>query len=69
MACVPPSMQFLLQGGETPLLLASQSGHRDCVELLLGAKADPNLQDAVTRAEGWGVAPMVVGANACVVGV
>ncbi len=42
-------------------------GHRDCADLLLGRKADPNLQNKVTRGEGWEVAPMVVGADACII--
>ena len=45
------------------------SRNRDIAELLLDRKADVNLQDQVTRGEGWGVAAMVVGADACIVGV
>ena len=56
-----------IQDGETPLMQASYCGHRDCAELLLSRKADPNLQEKVTRGEGWGVAPMVVGADACII--
>ena len=44
-------------------------GHRDLAELLLANKADVNIQDKVTRGEGWGGAAMVVGAGACIVGV
>ena len=43
------------------------NGHLDLAALLLAYKADPNLQDYVTRGEGWGVAPMVVGVDACVI--
>ena len=58
-----------IQDGNSPLYAASVGGHRDCAELLLGRKADVNLQNKVTRGEGWEVAPMVVGADACIVGV
>ena len=58
-----------IQNGVTPLYEASINGHRDLAELLLANKAGVNLQDNVTRGEGWGVAPMVVGADACIVGV
>jgi len=34
----------ILQEGYTALYLAAQEGHEDIVELLLGAKADPNLK-------------------------
>ena len=56
-----------IQNGKTPLTLASQGGHRDCAELLLGRKADVDHQNKVTRGEGWEVAPMVVGADACII--
>ena len=42
-------------------------GHRDCAELLLGRKAEIDHQDNVTRGEGWEVAPMVLGADACII--
>ena len=58
-----------IQAGKTPLHVASINGRRDCAELLLGRKADVNLQDNVTRGEDWEVAAMVVGADACIVGV
>ena len=61
--CNPPC----IQDGETPLHSASGDGHRDLAELLLANKADPNLQNNVTRGEGWEVAPMVVGADACII--
>ena len=53
-----------IQRGGTPLVEACNRGQRDLVELLLANKADVNLQTNVTRGEGWGVAPMVVGADA-----
>ena len=56
-----------IQDGDTPLMWASEFGQRDCVELLLSHDADPNLQNNVTRGEGWEVAPMVVGADACII--
>ena len=57
-----------IQEGETPLHVASgENGQVDCVELLLANKANPNRQDKVTRGEGWEVAPMVVGADACII--
>jgi len=61
----PPCTQW----GNTPLLSASRSGHRDLAELLLSNKADPNHQNNVTRVEGREVAPMVVGADSCIVGI
>ena len=33
------------QNGTTPLIMASQNGHKEIVDTLLGAKADPNLID------------------------
>ena len=59
----PPCIQL----GGTPLHVASWKGHLDYAELLLGRKADVNLQDKVTRGEGWRVAPMVLGADSCIV--
>ena len=56
-----------IQYGRTSLMLASEGGHRDCMELLLRHKADINHQDKVTRGEGWEVAPMVLGADACII--
>ena len=58
-----------IQRGRTPLHVASEEGQRDCIELLLGSKADVNLQNKVARGEGWEVARMVVGADADIVGV
>ena len=57
-----------IQDGNTPLALASLKGHRDCADLLLSRKAAIEHQNKVTRGEGWGVAPMVVGADACING-
>ena len=34
-----------MNGGATPLYIASQEGHMDAVTLLLKANADPNIQD------------------------
>ena len=56
-----------IQNGDTPLALASVKGHLDCADLLLGRKANVNRQNWVTRGEGWEVAPMVVGADACII--
>ena len=56
-----------IQDDATPLLYASVEGHLDCAELLLANKAGVNLQDKVTRGEGWEVAPMLVGADACII--
>ena len=50
MVCATPR----IQNGDTPLLWASKSGHRDCVEVLLNHKADPEYQDEVTRGRGLG---------------
>ena len=51
------------QNDYMPLHAASKEGQRDCAELLLANKADPNLPNKVTRGEAWGVPPMVVGAD------
>ena len=57
------------QDGDTPLMRASYNGHRDCADLLLTRKAEVDQQDKVTRGEGWEVAPMVLGADACIIDV
>ena len=49
-------------------MLASEKGHRDCAQLLLGRKADIDQQNKVTRGEGWEVARTVVGADSCIAG-
>ena len=56
-----------IQSGNTPLYWASRLGHRDLAEVLLSRKADPNHQNEVTWDEGWEVAPVVVGADACII--
>ena len=61
--CNPPC----IQDDNTPLYWASKKGHRDLAELLLGRKADVDVQNKVTRGEGWEVALTVVGADACVI--
>ena len=53
MVCATPC----IQNGWTLLMRASRGGHLDCAELLLSRKADPNLQNKVTRGEGWEVSP------------
>ena len=57
------------QYGRTPLIDAIKCGHLDVAKVLLGHKADVNIRDNVTGGEGWGVAPIVFGADACIVGV
>ena len=55
-----------------PLHTTSYAGHRDCAELLLGHKADLNHQIKVVLTKlgaSWEVAPVLVGADACIVGV
>ena len=42
------SLLLSLQGGETPLYIASQNGHTDVVRILLENKADPNISDEVS---------------------
>ena len=37
-----------LQDGSTPLILASQNGHTNIVDVLLGNEADPNLAATVS---------------------
>ena len=44
-----------IQDGWTALELASNKGHHKVVELLLGAGANPNLQDKVRTAQDSGV--------------
>ena len=56
-----------IQNGDTPLALASMKGHRDCAALLLGHFAKVGQQNEVTWGEGWEVAPVVVGADACII--
>ena len=63
MVCATSFIQY----GQTLLHQASIGGHRDCAELLLGRKAEIDLQDKVPRGEGWEVTPMVVGAGACII--
>ena len=65
MVCTTPC----IQDRWTPLMRASFAGERECLELLLSWNANIDHQSKVTRDEGWGVAPMVVGADACIVGV
>ena len=42
---------FSIKNGHTALRIASFNGHKKVVELLLGAGANPDLQDKVRR--GW----------------
>ena len=42
-------MYLLLQNGMTPLMWASAAGHLECVEALLRAAANLNLQANVSR--------------------
>ena len=63
MSVQPPCIQI----GWTPVTLACNNGHRDCAELLLTRKADPERQSQVTWGEVWEVVPIVVGADACII--
>ena len=47
-----------MQNGFTPLMLASDNGHHETVEVLLAHKADVNAKDNVSRGEGCEGAPM-----------
>ena len=48
MSCV-----HISQAGRTALYLAAEEGHEDVVELLLEAKADPELKTEVIHYEHW----------------
>ena len=41
-------MHLTLQNGDTALMLASQAGNLECVEMLLDRGADINMQDKVS---------------------
>jgi hypothetical protein len=45
----PLSLCPLFQDGWTALIYASENGHAEVVELLLAAKADPNLKNNVSH--------------------
>ena len=46
-SCIVTITLFALQNGQTALTIASSKGHHKVVELLLGAGANPDLQDKV----------------------
>jgi ankyrin repeat protein len=49
------------QSGETPLFLAVQNGYKQQIDLLLGAKADVNIQTPVSR---WTVTMVAIASRA-----
>ena len=49
------SCSFTIQNGGTALRIASFRGHHKVVELLLGAEANPDLQDKVRTQQDSGV--------------
>ena len=46
-SCIVTIIHFTIQIGQTALTIASSEGHHKVVELLLGAGANPDLQDKV----------------------